>query len=208
MEKANPFIERYKSGDIPWDAGQPDSNLIEGVTRTPILACKALDVGCGTGDNPIWLARQGFEVTGTDISEIALEAARAKACNAGVACAFVAADFMRETIPGAPFGFVFDRGCFHSFDAAEEKSAFARSVAAHLAEGGLWLTLAGNADEPRLEAGPPRMSAVSLATAVEPFFEILSLTSCRFGAGGRMRPPARAWRCLMCKREGLKVLKF
>jgi 2-polyprenyl-3-methyl-5-hydroxy-6-metoxy-1,4-benzoquinol methylase len=65
------FRDRYKSGDTPWDAGKPDFNLIETVTENHISSCKALDVGCGTGDNCIWLAQKGFSVTGTDISGIA-----------------------------------------------------------------------------------------------------------------------------------------
>jgi len=56
------YRERYKSGDIPWDAGRPDFNLIEVVTQKPVPICKALDVGCGTGDNSIWLAQNHFQV--------------------------------------------------------------------------------------------------------------------------------------------------
>ena len=48
------YKDRYKSGDTPWDAGQPDFNLIETVTENNILNCKALDIGCGTGDNTIF----------------------------------------------------------------------------------------------------------------------------------------------------------
>ena len=72
------FRERHKSGDTPWDIGKPDFNLVEVVTQKPILSCKALDIGCGTGDNSIWLAQNGFEVTGTDTSDIALEKQKKK----------------------------------------------------------------------------------------------------------------------------------
>jgi 2-polyprenyl-3-methyl-5-hydroxy-6-metoxy-1,4-benzoquinol methylase len=51
------YQERYKSGETPWDLGQPDFNLIEVVAQKPIPSCKVLDVGCGTGDNSIRLAR-------------------------------------------------------------------------------------------------------------------------------------------------------
>ena len=71
------FKGRYEANDTPWDIGQADFNLVRMITSTPIKSCKALDIGCGTGDNAIWLARHGFEVTGIDAAEIdALFAAR------------------------------------------------------------------------------------------------------------------------------------
>ena len=75
------FKKRYKTGDTPWDIGKPDFNLIEAVVKKSIKSCKALDIGCGTGDNSIWLAQKQFQVTGTDISEIAIEKAKEKALN-------------------------------------------------------------------------------------------------------------------------------
>ena len=193
------YRERYKSGDTPWDAGRPDFNLIEVVNKKPILSCKVLDIGCGTGDNSIWLTQNGFHVTGTDTSEIAIEKAKEKASKAGAECDFMPVDFLKNKIEGAPFGFVFDRGCFHSFSSENDRRRFAQNVAAHLEEAGLWLTLAGNADENRQGSGPPQRTAADIVLAVEPYFEVLSLTSSRFESN-RPNPP-RAWRCLMQKRH-------
>ena len=72
MSGENRFKKRYKTGDTPWDIGKPDFNLIETVVQKSINNRKALDIGCGTGDNSIWLAQKHFQVTGTDISEIAI----------------------------------------------------------------------------------------------------------------------------------------
>jgi len=200
MTMEDRFKERYKSGDTPWDIGQPDFNLLEVVTKKPILSCKALDIGCGTGDNSIWLALNGFQVTGTDTSAIALEKANEKASEAGAKCEFILADFLESEIEGAPFRFAFDRGCFHVFSSENDRRRFARNVAAHLGETGLWLTLVGNADEDRKGPGPPQRTAADIVLAVEPYFEILVLKSTHFGSN-RPNPP-RAWRCLMQKRQG------
>ena len=70
------FKKRYKTGDTPWDIGKPDFNLTETVAKKQIKSCKTLDIGCGTGDNSVWLAWKHFQVTGTDISEIAIKKAR------------------------------------------------------------------------------------------------------------------------------------
>jgi len=193
------FKKRYKTGDTPWDIGRPDFNLIENVTDTPIKSCKALDIGCGTGDNSIWLAQKNFQVTGTDISEIAIEKAREKASKSGVKCTFLVVDFFRDKIEGAPFDFVFDRGCLHTFDSDKERKRFAKNVASNLEKDGLWLSLIGSADERRQGPGPPQRTASDIITAVEPYFEILSLTSSHFDSN-RQNPP-RCWVCLMQKRD-------
>jgi SAM-dependent methyltransferase len=193
------YRNRYKLGDTPWDVGKPDFNLIETVTENNILKCKVLDVGCGTGDNSIWLAQNRFQVTGTDVSDIAIEKAKEKAPKAKVKCDFILVDFLKNKIEGVPFGFVFDRGCFHSFSSKDDRRRFAKNVFAHLEKAGLWLTIVGNADEDRQGPGPPQRTAKDIVLAVEPYFEILSLQSSHFGSN-RPNPP-RAWRCLMRKRE-------
>ena len=193
------FKKRYEAGDTPWDIGKADINLIQTVTRTPIKPCRALDIGCGTGDNAIWLFRRKFHVVGIDTSEIAIEKARAKALKAKVKCTFIVRDILKNRIGGAPFGFAFDRGCFHTLDSAKERKTFAKNVNGHLKKDGLWLSLIGNADEKRNAPGPPQLSARDIVNSVEPYFEILSVVSGYFGSN-RPKPP-RAWICLMRKRE-------
>jgi SAM-dependent methyltransferase len=193
------FQKRYASGDTPWDIGKPDFNLMETVTTMAIGPCKALDIGCGTGDNSIWLAQNNFQVTGVDISETAIQQAIDKAHQAQVACTFRIIDFLTNNVDGAPFGFVFDRGCFHTVSSDEERRSFAENVAGHLAADGLWLSLVGSADELRETPGPPRRSARDIVNAVEPCFEILSLRASHFGSN-RPNPP-KAWACLLRKRH-------
>jgi len=193
------FKERYQAGDTPWDIGKPDFNLIQTVTATPIKPCKALEIGCGTGDNAIWLSQQNFQVVGIDASEVAIEKARSKAVEANVKCNFIVGDILTSRIEEAPFGFAFDRGCFHTLSADKERRRFAKNVHGHLREEGLWLSLLGNADEQRDGPGPPQRTARDIVNAVEPYLEILSLVSGSFGSN-RPNPP-RAWVCLMRTRR-------
>lgn len=192
----NRFEERYRTGDLPWDHGMADANLQRIVERFQIQPGKALDIGCGTGENALWLSRAGFSVTGCDLSVTAIKLAQTK--HGSETCALFSADFITAPIPNAPFDFAFDRGCFHSVRDGEAQQAFPKKVAAVLKERGLWLSIIGNADEPKREVGPPQMTARAITALVEPFFEILLLESGRFGSD--QASPPRAWIGLMRKR--------
>jgi cyclopropane fatty-acyl-phospholipid synthase-like methyltransferase len=159
---------------------------------------KALEIGCGTGTNSIWLAQQGFEVTGMDISPNAIAKARAKVAEAGVNCNLFAGDFLADQVPGAPYGFIYDRGCFHVFDSPKEHSRFASRVGELLAPAGIWHNLIGSTDGPPRESGPPRHSATDIVAAVEPHFEILELRSTTFDRESHSH--ARAWVLVARKR--------
>ncbi|AET69139.1 Thiopurine S-methyltransferase (TPMT) [Desulfosporosinus orientis DSM 765] len=199
MLKEESFEKRYKDGDTPWDTGKPDFNLIHAVTSMSIKPCKALDIGCGTGNNSIWLAQNDFDVIGIDTSEVATQKAAEKAADIKGNCTFLVVNFLKQNIEKAPFGFAFDRGCFHTLDSHEERRHFAEKVAAHLEKDGLWFSIIGNADEVRHHPGPPQRTAADIVNSIEPYFEILSLISSQFESN-RPNPP-RAWVCLMRKRN-------
>lgn len=130
-------------------------------------------------------------MTGLDLSAVAIERAEAKAADAGVDCRFAAGDFLTDPVPGAPYDFVYDRGVLHVFDEPGDRARFAARVAEVLASEGLWHSLIGSTDGPDRDVGPPRRSAVEVATAVEPHFEILELRSTSFDRDEHRR--SRAW---------------
>ncbi len=196
----NRFEGRYQSGNTPWDHGMVDYNLIEVVAKHEVEPCRVLDIGCGTGENAIWLAQQGFEVVACDLSPTAIQRAKDKLSAAKADVCFLVADFLVDSIPDAPFGFVFDRGCLHCMTEETERKAFVEKVAGLLEDGTYWLSLVGNADEGEREVGPPQLTARELVGAVESHFEIVSLTTGHFGSDQEV--PPRAWVCLMRKRKG------
>lgn len=191
--------ESYVSGDTPWDTGEPDEHLVEFVRAGAVSTGRALDIGCGTGTNALWLARQGFSVFGIDLASTAVEKARAKADGTGLDCRFEVLDFLNDRVTNGPFGFVFDRGCFHVFDEAGDRERFAEHVAALLAPGGRWLSLIGSTEGPERDWGPPRRTAREVTDSIEPVLEILELRTIRFHAD--LPEPAAAWLCVSRLRE-------
>ena len=53
---------------------------------------RALDLGCGSGGNAVWLAQRGWQVTAVDFSKIAIAKGKARAADRRVRVEFVAAD--------------------------------------------------------------------------------------------------------------------
>jgi SAM-dependent methyltransferase len=77
---------------IPWNIAQPPRLLVDLVQSGRIQPCDAVDVGCGAGNYAVWLATQGFRMTGIDISPAALELAGQLALENGVECEFLEHD--------------------------------------------------------------------------------------------------------------------
>jgi SAM-dependent methyltransferase len=78
------FWEDFYSPERRAWSGNPNQVLVDELARLPLTPSTALDLGCGTGGDGIWLARQGWTVTGVDISAAALRQAEQTARGAGV----------------------------------------------------------------------------------------------------------------------------
>jgi SAM-dependent methyltransferase len=190
--------DRYREGNLPWDTGRPSSELQHVLSQNAIQPCRALDIGCGTGTNSVWLAQQGFEVTGIDLAPLAIERAEKRAVAAGVNARFVVADILDLPQLNGPFAFFFDRGCYHAVrrDAPQQYSA---AVARQLAAGARGLILAGNAREPH-DPGPPVVSEEQIRDELGSVFQILDLHEFRFDEAPGVPERFLGWSCLVAKR--------
>ncbi len=99
----------YRHFRMPWDGG-PRSELVELVESGRITAGRAIDLGCGTGSNAVFLAQHGFDVTGVDFAEAAIDKARAKADAAGVRVDFIIDDLTSLRRVSGTFDFLVDYG--------------------------------------------------------------------------------------------------
>jgi len=113
------FDAVYRLGRPVWDTPPPSElcDAIEGAG--PLTPGHALDVGCGTGANVIYLAQHSWQATGVDFSAAAVRKAQQTA--AGITgAAFIKGDVTRlsQLDISRPIDLVLDMGCYHSLPAA------------------------------------------------------------------------------------------
>ncbi|MFI1436650.1 class I SAM-dependent methyltransferase [Streptomyces lydicus] len=126
---------------VPSDV--PDKDLVEVIEGEGVLPGRALDLGCGNCRNAIYLARQGWEVTGVELIGHALAAARRKTAAAGVSVNLVRGDASRlsDYPVGTGYSLIVDACCYHAI-AAERRDDYAAEVTKAAAPGALMLMVA------------------------------------------------------------------
>ena len=195
----NQWDDRYAAGPLPWDTGAVCMHLRRHVELHGLPSGRVLEIGCGTGTNAVYLASLGVEVVATDVSPRAVERARKRAAEAGVAIEFAVVDYLTEDAPGGPFALIFDRGVWHVFDPAEERERYAARVSRHLCAGGRWLSVSGSTEGPARETGPPRRNLLDIALGIEPHLELIEVARTRFSAEDDGPGQSAAWRILAGK---------
>lgn len=83
---------------------EPNAVLIAEVGGLP--SGRALDIGCGTGAEAIWLTTQGWKVTALDVSHVVIDRAKARAARAGVDVAWVQGRLEDLPLPADGFDLV------------------------------------------------------------------------------------------------------
>jgi SAM-dependent methyltransferase len=156
-----PWDASYESGPAPWDIGQPQPAVLrlgsEGVFRGPVL-----DVGCGTGENALYIASLGLPVLGVDVAGQALAMAREKARDRGMEIEFAAADALHLERLKRRFRTALDCGLFHTFD-GDEQRAYVASLASVMEHDGTIYVLCFSDHGP--DTGPHPVSEEQLRAA-------------------------------------------
>lgn len=159
---AGSWDEVYQSGNAPWDIGRPQQAIAR-VADAGDIEEPVLDVGCGSGEHALLAASMGFHASGVDISQTAIEHARAKARARGLLVDFVVGDVLAlnevERLQ-PPFRTIIDMGCFHTF-ANADRPVYAASLASVTAPGGVLHLLCFSEHTPGTD-GPRRVTQAEL----------------------------------------------
>ncbi len=138
MEKIYRSIPPEK---IPWNIETPPDILQHMVKTEKIKPCKVVELGCGTGNYVIYLASMGFDATGVDFSNSAIETARSSASRTGVVCNFMVSDVLGDMAEVQDtFDFLYDWELLHHIFPPDREN-YINNVYRLLRPGGRYLSV-------------------------------------------------------------------
>ena len=152
------FEEMYK-GVPPWEIDGPQSEIVHLVDADEIKS-PVLDVGCGTGENALYLAKLGFEVMGIDIVPVAVEKALSKAKERSLLATFLLLDALNLQGLQGRFNTVIDSGFFHALP-DKKRPIFVESLASVLNPEEKYLMMCFSEHEPG-SWGPRRITQAEI----------------------------------------------
>jgi SAM-dependent methyltransferase len=195
MSDGSRFEDWYRRGDAPWDIGGPQPEVVRLAEDGEVVG-DVLDLGCGTGENALFLASRGHRVIGIDASPTAVARAKEKAAARGVPAAFLVADALALGKLRRRFETALDCGLFHTLDVADHR-AYAESLTEALSPGSTLHLLCFSDEEPP-GPGPRHVTEGEIRAAFRSIFSVHRIRPGRFES--RMHPGgARAWVATMIR---------
>jgi 2-polyprenyl-3-methyl-5-hydroxy-6-metoxy-1,4-benzoquinol methylase len=164
-------------GIPPWDIVRPQKEIIQ-LAENGEISGRVLDAGCGTGENALYLASQGFEVWGIDAAPSAIEKAKEKAKKRGVPINFLVSDALKLHLLQNKFDTIIDCGLFHVLS-DEERPIFAASLSSALYPGGKYFMLCFSEHEPG-SYGPRRVTQAEIRAAFSKGWKINYIREAEF----------------------------
>jgi 2-polyprenyl-3-methyl-5-hydroxy-6-metoxy-1,4-benzoquinol methylase len=173
------FEWAYQNGVPPWDIGRPQPAIL-GLAEQGLIAGDVIDVGCGTGENALYLASRGLEVVGIDAAPTAIARAQEKARLRGSSATFLVADALELQRLGRTFDVAIDCGLFHTFSDAD-RTRFERSLHQTLRVSARYVLLCFNEHQPG-ELGPRRVTQPEIRATFATGWTVDSIVVDRFAA--------------------------
>lgn len=131
---ASGFESAYCDSTPPWGIGRPQPAVVE-LEENGKIAGSVLDIGCGTGENALFLAERGHRVMGIDSAPSAIRTAREKAKQRRLPVDFRIFNALDLYALHEEFDTAIDSGFFHSLS-DYEREIFSQQLAIALRAGG------------------------------------------------------------------------
>ena len=174
----NFFDLAYENDRVPpWDIGRPQPEVVH-LAKEQQIAGSVLDLGCGTGENALYVASLGHETWGVDSSPNAIAKAREKAEERRLKVRFLVRDVLKLGDLGRTFDNVIDTGLFHTFS-DEERPLYALTIASVLRHGGKYYMLCFSDRETDL-IGPRHVSRREIKDTFGNGWEISYIRAARY----------------------------
>src|SRR5215216_4214609 len=160
---------------MPWYNENLDSDLEEELERRKISKDRILDLGTGPATQAIQLAKRGLQMTGSDVSETAINRAREVYVydKKDKEISFIVDDILNSKIKDKSFNYVFDRGCFHVLP-IEKRPVYIREINRILDNSRILFLKCFSIKEPRQE-GPYKFSEDEIRQLFGNDFVIISV---------------------------------
>jgi len=165
----------YKENDVekmPWYEKDLDLDLKEEIELKNLHSGKFLDLGTGPGTQAMQISNLGFDVTGSDLSNSAIERAKKLYPNTS----YIVDDILNSKFLDNVFDYILDRGVFHIFE-QEKLPDYLRQIKRILKKNGILFLKCMSVEEKNLEdgKGPFLYSKEKIKEIFENNFEIESI---------------------------------
>lgn len=174
MDKRDKFKEYYRNAGsakkLPWHHAEPN-RFLDTVIGAHAGPATALDMGCGSGVDSIYLAKAGWHVTALDFMQEAIDMVRAAAVEAGVEIELVNADVI-EWENDRAFDLIIDSGLLHNLS-RDNIAAYKERVLKWLAPDGDYVLAhwESRSDSDRLRGGARRVTRQQIQELFAPELE-------------------------------------
>ncbi|NND04186.1 MAG: redoxin family protein [Acidimicrobiia bacterium] len=158
-DAASAWNERYTAAHELYG---PEPNQFVAAELSGLSPRRVLDLGCGQGRNAVWLALQGHDVTGLDVSSVGIDQARALAARTGADANFEVIDVAADYQPQAAYDLVV---LSYLQLPPEMRSVVHGKAVASLAPGGELLLIAHHVDNLEQGIGGPPTADVLFSEA-------------------------------------------